>query len=123
MKIPKCLCGLISFVTALCAPLGHPQDRSQTRSMVISRGGIVATESPLASQAGVHILEHGGILAHPRAREFDYSSLRRMLIVAAPVSPDKLKQAVELFGPCVCQFVRADGSSDVYDLARPRDAG
>jgi acyl-CoA synthetase (AMP-forming)/AMP-acid ligase II len=26
-----------------------------------------------------------------------------MLIVAAPVSPDKLKQAVEVFGPCVCQ--------------------
>src|SRR6195256_3937975 len=36
------------------------QDRSQMRSMVISRGGIVATESPLASQAGVRILERGG---------------------------------------------------------------
>jgi gamma-glutamyltranspeptidase / glutathione hydrolase len=36
------------------------QDRSQTRSMVISRGGIVAAESPLAAQAGVQILEHGG---------------------------------------------------------------
>ncbi len=28
--------------------------------MVISRGGIVAAESPLAAQAGVRILEHGG---------------------------------------------------------------
>jgi gamma-glutamyltranspeptidase/glutathione hydrolase len=36
------------------------QDRSQTRSMVISRNGIVASESPLASQAGVRILEQGG---------------------------------------------------------------
>jgi gamma-glutamyltranspeptidase / glutathione hydrolase len=36
------------------------QDRSQTRSMVISKGGIVASESPLASQVGVRILEHGG---------------------------------------------------------------
>ena len=36
------------------------QDRSQARSMVISRGGIVAAESPLAAQAGVRILEHGG---------------------------------------------------------------
>src|SRR5215510_10012484 len=35
-------------------------DRSQTRSMVISRNGIVAAESPLAAQAGVRILEHGG---------------------------------------------------------------
>jgi gamma-glutamyltranspeptidase/glutathione hydrolase len=38
----------------------NAQDRSQTRSMVISKGGIVASESPLASQAGVRILEHGG---------------------------------------------------------------
>ena len=32
------------------------QDRSQGRSMVISRGGIVAAESALAAQAGVRIL-------------------------------------------------------------------
>src|SRR5438105_2063999 len=36
------------------------QDRSQGRSMVISRNGIVAAESPLAAQAGVRILEQGG---------------------------------------------------------------
>src|SRR5246500_3674804 len=36
------------------------QDRSQSRSMVISRQGIVAAESPLAAQAGVRILERGG---------------------------------------------------------------
>ena len=36
------------------------QDRSQARSMVISRQGIVAAESPLAAQAGVRILDQGG---------------------------------------------------------------
>jgi gamma-glutamyltranspeptidase/glutathione hydrolase len=36
------------------------QDRGQGRSMVISQTGIVATESPLASQAGATILERGG---------------------------------------------------------------
>lgn len=36
------------------------QDRSQNRSMVISRNGIAAAESPLAAQAGVQILERGG---------------------------------------------------------------
>ena len=36
------------------------QDRSQTRSMVISRFGVVAAESPLAAQAGARILEKGG---------------------------------------------------------------
>src|SRR5580658_6257135 len=36
------------------------QDRSQGRSMVVSQGGIVAAESPLAAQAGATILAHGG---------------------------------------------------------------
>ena len=36
------------------------QDRTQNRSMVISRGGIVAAESPLAAEAGATILAHGG---------------------------------------------------------------
>jgi gamma-glutamyltranspeptidase/glutathione hydrolase len=42
-------------------PRAHAQsDRSQFRSMVISRHGIVATENPLASQAGAAILARGG---------------------------------------------------------------
>jgi gamma-glutamyltranspeptidase / glutathione hydrolase len=39
---------------------GVAQDRNQGRSMVISRNGIVAAESPLAAQAGVQMLERGG---------------------------------------------------------------
>src|SRR5499425_2859558 len=44
------------FTTALAMS----QERSQTRSLVISRNGIVAAESPLAAQAGAQILEKGG---------------------------------------------------------------
>jgi gamma-glutamyltranspeptidase/glutathione hydrolase len=51
---------VVCFLVAVSVPAAHAQDRSQGRSMVISRGGIVATESPLASQAGVRILERGG---------------------------------------------------------------
>src|SRR5258705_8224093 len=43
-----------------CASAANGQGRGQARSMVISRYGIVSSESPLASQAGVHILEKGG---------------------------------------------------------------
>lgn len=43
------------------------------------------------------------MMAHPKVREYDYSSLRYFLIAGAPVSPDKLRQAVEIFGPCMCQ--------------------
>jgi gamma-glutamyltranspeptidase / glutathione hydrolase len=47
-------------IGSILAGAVYGQDRSQTRSMVISRGGIVAAESPLAAQAGVRILESGG---------------------------------------------------------------
>jgi fatty-acyl-CoA synthase len=43
------------------------------------------------------------LLAHPDVRKFDYSSLRVFLLAASPVSPDKLKQGIEIFGPCMCQ--------------------
>src|ERR1700674_5730818 len=36
------------------------QQRTQGRSMVMSRGGIVAAESPLAAQVGATILASGG---------------------------------------------------------------
>jgi gamma-glutamyltranspeptidase/glutathione hydrolase len=47
-------------MSILTTPIATSQDRSQTRSMVISRNGIVAAESPLAAQAGARILERGG---------------------------------------------------------------
>jgi len=36
------------------------QDRTQNRSMVISRRGVVSAENPLAAQAGASVLAHGG---------------------------------------------------------------
>ena len=43
------------------------------------------------------------LLSHPRVGEFDYSSLKYFLLAGSPVSPDKLRQAVQVFGPCMCQ--------------------
>src|SRR5258708_26401924 len=40
--------------------VSEAQDRSQGRSMVVSRNGIVAAESPLAAQAGVRVFGRGG---------------------------------------------------------------
>ncbi len=59
-------CGCLLFfgcIVALELSADSPveaQDRAQARSMVISRYGIVAAESPLAAQAGVQMLESGG---------------------------------------------------------------
>jgi len=43
------------------------------------------------------------MLGHSRVRDHDYSSLRYFLLAGSPVAPDKLRQAVEVFGPCLCQ--------------------
>jgi fatty-acyl-CoA synthase len=43
------------------------------------------------------------MLAHPHVRHYDYSSLRYFLLAGSPMSPDRLKEAVEIFGPCMCQ--------------------
>jgi len=52
--------GYVLALMSMVTPRIFAQDRSQGRSMVISRGGIVAAESPLAAQAGVRVLENGG---------------------------------------------------------------
>jgi gamma-glutamyltranspeptidase/glutathione hydrolase len=54
-KIFFLLAGLV-----MLAPEADAQERTQGRSMVITRHGIVAAESPLAAQAGVSILSKGG---------------------------------------------------------------
>ena len=43
------------------------------------------------------------MLAHPKVRDYDYSSLKYFLLAGSPVSPEKLRQAVDVFGPCMCQ--------------------
>ena len=52
--------GVALCVAGLAGLAANAQDRGQARSMVISKNGIVAAESPLAAQAGVRILESGG---------------------------------------------------------------
>jgi gamma-glutamyltranspeptidase / glutathione hydrolase len=55
------LCGLfLAFGMMASATQASGQDRTQNRSMVISRRGIVAAENPLAAQAGASVLAHGG---------------------------------------------------------------
>ena len=43
------------------------------------------------------------LLAHPDVRRFDFSSLQVFLLAGAPVAPDKLREGIEIFGPCICQ--------------------
>src|SRR5213592_2102538 len=54
---------LLLFAATLCLFPARAQDRTQARSMVITRYGIVATEHPIASQIGAMILGQGGSAA------------------------------------------------------------
>jgi acyl-CoA synthetase (AMP-forming)/AMP-acid ligase II len=39
------------------------------------------------------------MLSHPRARDFDYSSLQYISYAGAPMSLDRLREAIDVFGP------------------------
>ena len=43
------------------------------------------------------------LLDEAKRSSYDTSSLRQILIAAAPVSPDKFRAGVEVFGPVICQ--------------------
>ncbi len=60
-----------------------------------------------------------GMLAEPTIRRYDFSSLRYFWYGTAPMSPDKVREAIEVFGPCMvsawgqseivaCTFLRSD---------------
>ena len=54
---------MLLFGAVMCfgaSDVGQAQDRTQARSMVITRYGIVAAEQPLACQIGTRILAQGG---------------------------------------------------------------
>lgn len=44
-----------------------------------------------------------GLLSAPSLGQHDTSSLRIFILVGSPVSPEKLRVAVDTFGPCMCQ--------------------
>ncbi len=53
-------CGTVAAALLLGTTVAPAQDRSQSRSLVMSQRGIVASENVLASEVGARILESGG---------------------------------------------------------------
>lgn len=43
------------------------------------------------------------LLDHPGVRDGDYSSLRYLMVAAAPIAPARLREAMEIIGPVLCQ--------------------
>jgi len=102
---PVCLC---------TAPLSHAA--APVSFSILAMGGTNVVLPGFDAGQVLWAIEHYGVthmflpptafyslLAHPEARKFNHSSMRVFLLAGSPVSPDKLKQGVEVFGPCMCQ--------------------
>lgn len=61
------------------------------------------------------------LLAHPRVREFDYSSLEYFIYAAAPMSVDRLKEALDVFGPVMMQVYGQAEVPMYMTVLPPRD--
>lgn len=61
------------------------------------------------------------LLAHPRAREFDFSAMDYLVYGGAPMSADKVKQAIDLFGPCMAQIYGQAECPGTIGILSPSD--
>lgn len=62
-----------------------------------------------------------GLLGSAELGRHDTTSLRIFLLVGSPVSPEKLRQAVAAFGPCLCQAYGQVESPMVTTWLSPED--
>jgi len=101
-------------VCLACAPLTHAA--GPVAMAAVAMGATISVLPGFDAEAVMQAIERDRVthmflpptalytmLAHPKVRDYDYSSLRYFLLAGSPVSPDKLRQAVEIFGECMCQ--------------------
>src|SRR5262249_26102943 len=82
----------------------------------LGRGGTVVLMRKAAPQAILSAIQRHRVtmiflpptviymlLADPDVRSFDFSSLQHFIYSAAPMSPDKLREALSVFGPVMVQ--------------------
>ncbi len=61
------------------------------------------------------------MLATPRIRDFDYSSLKYFIYAAAPMSEEKLKLAIDVFGPVMTQTFGQAEAPMICCFLSPKD--
>ncbi|WP_426528832.1 class I adenylate-forming enzyme family protein [Bradyrhizobium sp. McL0615] len=61
------------------------------------------------------------MLAHPDVEKFDYSSLRYFSLAAAPVAPQKLREALRVFGPAMCQSFGQTEAPQLCTFLSPKE--
>jgi len=101
-------------VNLAAAPLTHAA--GFVTFATLARGGkVVILDGPDPARVVEAIVQHRvtelflpptaiyRLLSHPGTRGHDFSSLRYFIYAAAPMSVEKLKEAIQVFGPCMTQ--------------------
>ena len=90
--------GLVSFHVLALGGAVHFMPKADPLSMLAT----IAKERITTTVLPPTVLYN--LLVHPRVREFDYAALRYLLVGTAPVSADKMREAVAVFGPVLGQI-------------------
>lgn len=61
------------------------------------------------------------MLAHPGVRDHDYSSLRALVYAGAPMAPVKVREAISVFGPVMCNMFGQSEANGPISCLRPEE--
>lgn len=101
-------------VQLMAAPMSHAA--GVITFPIFLQGGTSIVHSAVHAEKLLRSIEQDGVtrlflpptaiynlLAHHDVRSFDYSSLKYLIYAAAPMSVEKLKEAIDVFGPVMTQ--------------------
>ena len=104
---PEPVCLTVAPLSHAAAPVAFAMFTLGAKNIVLPGFDAVAVVDAIERERVTHLFLPPTalykLLALPGVERRDYSSLRVFLIVGSPVSPDKLRLAAEVFGPCMCQ--------------------
>ncbi|NIB41597.1 long-chain fatty acid--CoA ligase [Pseudomaricurvus alkylphenolicus] len=119
-------------VHLLVAPMTH--GAGMTCFPLLCQGATTVVMEEADPQEVMRMIEHHKVthlflpptviymmLAHPKARDYDYSSLEYFLYAAAPMSSEKLKQALDIFGPVMAQTFGQAEAPMICTYLSPQD--
>ena len=127
-----CFPNLEPLVNLVAAPITHGAGNHALSLM--SMGGtnvVIARPDPSAVLDAIEVHRVStlllpptiiyNILATPGVRDRDYSSLRYFLVGAAPISPDRLAEAIDVFGPVMAQVWGQTEAPMICSYMHPAD--
>jgi acyl-CoA synthetase (AMP-forming)/AMP-acid ligase II len=119
-------------VMAMAAPMTHAA--GPICFPVFAQGGSVIVHDGVNPDLLLRSIEHHrvtriflpptaiyALLAHPDVRSFDYSSLRHFIYAAAPMAVDKLREAMDVFGPVMTQTFGQAEAPMIVTFMGPRE--